>query len=345
MGIKSNFSKTIKTLTSGTDAIVRLHISFFRYKKITVDSSLYLFKFKAAMGDRWVHGMLNLIKCLRMNDVHPVFVFDGNAPIEKNEEQNQRREAKKKLEIDINMIQDDIDAFNANGIISEKLNQFNGTEPFDIQKIEDKLLKKRGHNFDICSNDFVVFRELLTLMKVPFYIAPSEAEKMCSKLCIDGFVSAVLSDDSDVVAYSTPFAISKLNTTTGECILVKNIKLLEHLKLNKNQFLDFCILCGTDYNKNIKGIGSMTAYKYIEKHGSIEEFSEKENIDISVLNHNTVRNLFTNFEKYEITHIPFCGSIEYNAFATFLHHNNININPMYYYACFENKNLKFQILN
>ena len=89
----------------------------------------------------------------------------------------------------------------------------------------------------------------------------------------------------------------------------------------------------------------MTSYKYIEKYGSIEEFNAKENIDISVLNHNTVRNLFTNFEKYEITHIPFCGLIDYNVFATFLHRNNININTLYYYACFENKNLKFQILN
>lgn len=345
MGIKSNFSKTIKIMTSGTDAIVKIHISDFRYKKIAVDSSLYLFKFKAAMGNRWLHGMLNLVKCLRMNDVHPVFVFDGKSPIEKKDEQNERREGRRKLEADINIIQNDINTFHSTGVISDKLNQINTVESFNIQAIEEKLSKKIGYNFDICSDDFVVFKNMLTVMNVPFYTAPSEAEKMCSKLCIDGIVSAVLSDDSDVIAYSTPLSLSKLNTSTGECILVRNKNLLNELQINNSQFLDFCIMCGTDYNKNIKGIGSMTAFKHILKHKNIEVFSEKENIDITGLNHNVVRSLFTDFENYDITNVPFCGQIEYNAFLLFVQDNNIDINPYYYFSCFKNKNLKFHTLD
>lgn len=50
--------------------------------------------------------------------------------------------------------------------------------------------------------------------------------------------------------------------------------------MNHDEFVDLCILCGCDYCDSIDGIGSITAYKLILKHRSIEnvlKFMESEN--------------------------------------------------------------------
>ena len=60
------------------------------------------------------------------------------------------------------------------------------------------------------------------------------------------------------------FLCLKFDVVTGLCTCVNHEKLLSLLSLNKSQFLDLCILCGTDYNKNLPKIGSFTAYKYIK---------------------------------------------------------------------------------
>ena len=51
---------------------------------------------------------------------------------------------------------------------------------------------------------------------------------------------------------------------------------------------NLCILCGTDYNKNIYKVGPKKAYDLLKKHESIDNFT----IDTSILNHIRVRELF-----------------------------------------------------
>ena len=92
MGIKSNFNKFIKSHTTSFNEI---HISDFKYKKIAIDTMLFMFKYKSVLGDKWLTGFFNLISFLRRYDVHCVFVFDGVPPIEKKDEQDIRKEKKK----------------------------------------------------------------------------------------------------------------------------------------------------------------------------------------------------------------------------------------------------------
>lgn len=74
MGIK-NLTKflrdTVPTVFKTT------HISTFTYKKIAIDTSLYLFISKARNNQRWIEEFVKLIECLAKNDVHCVFVYDA----------------------------------------------------------------------------------------------------------------------------------------------------------------------------------------------------------------------------------------------------------------------------
>ena len=58
----------------------------YAYKKIAIDISLYIFKYKAIFRERWLDAFINLICCLRRNNIHCVFIYDGKAPKEKDNE-------------------------------------------------------------------------------------------------------------------------------------------------------------------------------------------------------------------------------------------------------------------
>lgn len=343
MGIKSNYMKTLISLTKDSESITRIHLSKFCFEKIAIDSTLYLYKFKAALGERWITGIINLIKCMRKNNIHCVFIFDGKSPIQKQEEQNNRKNNKRKLENFIQELENDVLVFNKTGNISDNLSKLNNDSEFNIENVNEKIDKKKSQIFDVTKSDFILLKELLKVLKIPFYTAPSEAEKFCAKLCIDGKVKAVLSDDTDIIAYKTPFSLSKINTLTGECVIVENKKLLESMNFTNEQFLDHCIMCGTDYNKNIKGIGSMTSYKLIKEHYNIENIEEKLKIDVSCLNHQTVRKLFTEFEEYNIDYIPYCGKINPDDLNNFLNTNKVKINSVDFlnYLCVDNVKIEF----
>jgi 5'-3' exonuclease len=85
-------------------------------------------------------------------------------------------------------------------------------------------------------------------------------------------------------------------------------------------------MCGTDYNPNIYKVGSVTAYKLIKEHGSIDEIGKNTKKDISVLNHTRVTQLFTEFEDYGIDTIPYCGKPDFEKLKKFVIERGIQIN-------------------
>ena len=339
MGIKSNYTKCLRQIC-GNEIFKPTHISDFAYLKVAIDTTLYLFKYKAAMGDRWISGILNIIKILRSNNVHPVFIFDGKAPEEKKAEQKSRVEDRHKLKENVESLQTDMLQYYEDGQISDKLKKLSSGEIFNPVEVQEKIQKKQNQVIQVTSSDFTLMKNLFSVCNIPFYTAPSEAEKFCSKLCMDGHVSAVLSDDTDVIAYGCPITLCRLVSSSGGCFSVSNDEVLNKMNLTKQQFIDHCIMCGTDYNKNIPKVGSMTSYRYIVEHGSIEKVSENTNLDITCLNHEVVRKLFTEFETYEID-IPFCGEIKSENLESFFYDNNIPVNFNYFISNIHKPNIQF----
>jgi 5'-3' exonuclease len=337
MGIKSNYTKCIRAITN--DSVYRAcHISEFAYKKVAVDTSIYIYKFKAAMGESWLNGFLNLVSCLRSNLVHPCFIFDGKPPVQKEEEQQARRNERDKLMSTNQTLMKDIDLYYESGEITEGVRKLAGDGPFDIRTVEERMDKKNDQVVHVKSEDFDTLKILFEACKIPYYVSLEEAEKLCSKMCIDGVVDAVLTDDSDVIAYGTPISISRLNTRSGGCFVMDSENLRTRMGMTESQILDHCIMCGTDYNKNISGIGAMTAYKHIKTYGSIDLFAANTNTDVSILNHIVGRTLFTQFAESPST-VPYCGSIDLQVIEKVFHQYNINYNPSYFISRTENKYL------
>ena len=106
---------------------VETHISAYAYQKVAIDISLYLFKYKTIFGDRWLDAFINLICCLRRNEIHCVFIYDGPSPPEKDKEKASRKASRDKLVEKINLIEDAIDLYYQTNEVTEVL-----------QKISDK---------------------------------------------------------------------------------------------------------------------------------------------------------------------------------------------------------------
>lgn len=337
MGIK-NLNKFLRDKCP--DVFVMTHLSVYAYKKIAIDISLYMHKFKAVCGDNWLSAFLNLVGSLRNNEIHCVFIFDGKAPQEKDAEKAKRKEQKEKLEQNVMELEEALHIYHTTGVVEPILVRLYATKKedntpkrllgksnaFDINWVEDKIDQKRKQIITISHIDFEYAKELFDILQVPYYTAIGEAEKMCAKLCIDGYVEAVLSEDTDVIAYKAPLFLTKIDTREETCMSIEYNSILTQLGLTSPQMLDLCIMCGTDYNTNIPKIGVHNAYKNLLQHTSIDNIGLNTNLDISILSHVRSRELFTIFSDYNIDKIPYCGQPDFDRLEKFATTHKLSLN-------------------
>lgn len=320
------------------DVYEEVNIAEYAFEKIAIDLSLYMCKFKCVAGDRWINSFLNLVTCLRRNDVHCVFIFDSNAPPEKEKEREKRKESKENLKYKVSELEEALDLYITNKEVNSTFSRFyekNGNinasilhpekdVEYDIELLQDEIKKKKQQIIEISQEDIILVKQLFDILKIPYYQAPNEAETMCADLCKRGLVSAVLSEDTDVIAYGCPNFLFKIETLSGKCTRINYHKLLSLLDVNDEQFLDLCIMCGCDYNKNIPKIGFDRSYKFIQKYGNIENVKDELNVDVSMLIHERCRELFRCYEKDLLTRIPFCGKPDFNELERFMIHHKMN---------------------
>ena len=339
MGIK-DLSKFLRGKCP--DVYKEVHLSQFQFQKGAVDISLYIFKYYTIFGPgAWVSAFFNLIACLRRNNIHACFIYDTKAPEEKSEERQARREKRDKLDARIEELiaalekakmTNEIDPVLLSLIKDDESSKrkrllrpgSETTRKVSLDEIEFEVERIKKQSVKIQQSDFDLTKSVFTLLGVPFFQAPGEAETTCADLCKQGQVDFVISEDTDVLAYGAPFLFTKINTSTDTCICVKYEDVLSALEVTSSEFLDFCIMCGTDYNKNISKVGPETAFKLIKKYKTIEEV-EKSGYDVSILKHVRVRELFTKYERFTES-IPYCKPADFNALAEFMFVNNIRYN-------------------
>lgn len=293
----------------------------FAYKRIAVDAAIYVFKYKIVFRDRVVDAYVDLVSRLRGNKIHPVFVFDGKSPPEKADEQKKREEERVVQENRIRAIETDLTEYAENGTLSTMLEETYSkyvdtsilvNTDFDYDQMVEYVDKLKARVFRVGASDYALLKETLDVMGVPWLQAPNEAEMLCAQLCKQGLVAGVMSADSDLLAAHCPVVIREVNRNdTMTCIYFADV--LDKLNFTPEQFTDLCIMCGTDFNKNIPRVGYKTAMNLIARHGRIE------NVPVGgkeILNHERVRELFRHDEW--TGKVPFCRPIRYDVLEEWL---------------------------
>ncbi len=330
------------------------HLSTLGTKTVAIDTSLYMYKFKACYNTGWLASFLNLVAKLRKYNIHCIFIYDNGCPEEKLKEREERAEHRNKLQEKALMIKTELDQYYATGEVSEflkKLSEKNTpdkvkrlltTNTFDVKSVEQQLKKVESQIITVTKHDFDLTRELFEILSIPYANAHLEAEKTCAQMCYEGTVDYVLSEDTDVLAYNSPHFLTKLDLSSDICMDIDIKTILETIDMTYDQFRDLCIMCGTDYNTNIPRLGPETAYNALIKHKSIEGIGENEpNVDISILNHIRVRELFSFTEPCEVK-MKFCGQPDFDKLDEFIFKNNLRVDKERVKKCFEYREIIFE---
>jgi flap endonuclease-1 len=262
MGIKN-----LKKFLRSYDLVKKIHISQFRSKKIAIDTSVIIHQLwyitvndsiksidlrnyepsENYLLNRFITNFLRFIHNFTRNFIVPVFVFDGVPPVEKNNVIMSRKEVRKQQH--------------------EKF--LKAKEQTNNEDLKRFFLQSKPPPWYIVHNSI---KFVLEAFGVPFIEALNEAEQVCSILAIEKKVDAVYSEDTDNLVFGCPVLISKLYGESIEIILLNEV--LDYFKINFEQFKNFCILSGCDYNKNIPRVGIKTSIKYVKSYPKTEELLE-----------------------------------------------------------------------
>ncbi|ABF82106.1 hypothetical protein MIV076L [Invertebrate iridescent virus 3] len=323
MGIKNltQFLKKYKVYET-------IDVAELKYSKICIDTPMFLYKFVSQYpnSNEWLGCFVTLITWLRKWNIHPTFVFEGKAPPEKNQTQEARKESRQKIVSKTDAIEQDLRTYLKSGTItpllldtwqkirSKSTKSLLVKRPLNlivknfinVDEIRLEIDRRRKYEFSITFAHVNLLKELLDLMGVGYIQSKGEAEADCVSLWYNNAVDYIVSEDTDVLAYtfaggapgtSTPKkvpnttdlkVITGFNVGESSATIISKQRVLSTLKMTAESFKDFCIMCGTDYNKNIFRVGVEKAYKYISDYKVIENVP----LDTSVLDHHNVRKIF-----------------------------------------------------
>jgi flap endonuclease-1 len=329
MGIKNLHTFLRKTCPDVYHEIPLHHYSF---RTVAIDFSIYLCKFRSSYGDNWFRGFVHMMFMLRRNQIHPVLVFDSKPPPEKQKEHSIRSTNKRKNLERLILLEESFLHFKTHRDIinPDVFEPFLLRHDYDLSLCEQDLAKQKNTTIRIRPEDFDLAKQFLSLMNIPFCYGSGEAEAYCSFLNRTDAVSAVMTEDTDVLAYGAPVFLHRLDPKTETVMEVRVGEVCRSLGLNQSQFTDFCIMCGCDYNSNLPKIGPERSYRLLQKHGSIDAIGEM--MDVQILNHVRIREIFR--QENETTRgVRLCGVPDINSLTRFLFENNCAVSKEWIHDC------------
>jgi len=197
-------------------------------------------------------------------DLTPVFVFDGVPTDLKADEIASRREAREHAEERLVEARERGDALEA-ARLEARTQRLTGA----IQRTT---------------------RELLALLDVPYVDAPAEGEAQCAHMARhDADVDYAGSDDYDTLLFGAPLTLRQL-TGKGDAEVMDLAATLEEHDVTWEQLVDVGILCGTDFNEGVSGVGPKTALSAVKEHGDL--WGVLDDRGVSIPNADRLRQLF-----------------------------------------------------
>jgi 5'-3' exonuclease len=206
-----------------------------------------------------VMGFLNQIIKLMTHNVIPLYVFDGNAPNEKDYVRECRQRKKNNIESKINKLCSEILLIDTKAALCHN-NMEHITKTNEKIRLEKSLINIKKKDVDL-------IKKLFEIMNIPYLYAVGEADSLCAELYKKGKITACLSDDTDMLVLGCGRTIKFKNGKIHEFNLQH---ILKELQITHLQFIEMSILFGCDYLKIHINIDYRECYQLIKKYGSIK---------------------------------------------------------------------------
>lgn len=290
MGIK-DFYKHLKT--KYPECFQLVDYSTFKYQRVALDMMNLMYVYKARDDYNWIRRVLEFIIYLRSLYVHPICVFDGQSHPLKYTTVEKRKSSREKGKTRVEQLSKSVEHYRQTGEQDEYMSQFLESHPDFVSKLTgrpilsqfDFYLQRQCKNYSLQLRTVEVdaIKELLRALGIVVLNADHDGEALCSQLSASGQVEVVISNDSDVFFFGCKRVLFKFTEQGGYLIQYEDI--LKHLGLSSDEFVDMCLLCGTDFNTSIRGIGFCRALVLIQQYKSIRNpnFPYRDQLDYVLL--------------------------------------------------------------
>lgn len=254
-----------RTITNPIEKIRTKTEIMQRPYRVAIDAHLYLLKYKRNFKVPEYGFLRQIIQSLSFGII-PIYVFDGISPESKSHTIDQRKNKTKKLKKKLNKL----------------LTETSGKTISTENDLEIARLTKKTIN--ITKYDIINIKNFLDILNIPHITASGEADDLITVLYNTNIIDACQSDDMDMLPKGCKNLIQISNTGVTQYILDD---ILKSVKLTHAEFVDMCILMGSDYFKTyLPRMKAIDLYKTFQKNPSIESFvSFYEKIDIKIADH------------------------------------------------------------
>ena len=259
-------------------ALQQVSLSEFKGKRVGVDGNIWIHRglFTCAVDlacgeepDAYIKYCSNCARLLLDHGITPLVVFDGRALAAKGDTSAKRNEGRQQARSEMD---GHLEALRELELQRESRPHDKQLE-YDMAAIRQKMERAAQSAVKVTQQMVERVMGALRLQGVAVLRAPNEADAQLAFLARHRKVDAVLTEDSDLVAYACPCVLVKLDRHAGtvqrllwDDLGTVTISGSGSLKgLTESMFLELCILCGCDYLDNVKGVGPKTALKLMLK--------------------------------------------------------------------------------
>jgi exonuclease 1 len=247
MGIKGLWKEVQPVCRAG-------HISQFRGLRVGVDTYCWLHRAviscaaELALGkpcDKYLTFMMNRVDLLLRYGVTPVLIFDGDAmPMKQGTDADRKARRAQANEEGRRLLEQ--------GAIDEA----------------HRMLEK---SLDVTTEIAFTVLQIMQDRGIECIVSPYEADAQLGYLIKEGYIHAVISEDSDLIVYHTGTLLAKMDSSGScDCLYVRdlpNIPLLN--QLSYESFVVGCIMSGCDYLPSLPNVGIKTAFRLVASAKSI----------------------------------------------------------------------------
>ena len=234
--------------TKNPIGIKETHLNSFKNKKVAIDISIYLYRY--ASQDALTENIFKMCNIFKKYKIRPLFVFDGKISEDKKYTIEKRKLEKREAYKQYNLLKNENSQFSKNK--TRLLRDLKRKSTF----INIKMIQQVKNLLDSCNMSYIT--------------ANGEADELCAALAKTKKVYAVLSEDTDMFAFGVPVVLKYFSFVKHTVVKYDTPVLLNTLNLTSNEFLDVCVLSGTDYNKKCDSLFNIYDYMMEYKNCSCE---------------------------------------------------------------------------
>lgn len=235
----------------GEDVVVDASNWIYKYMTTTVEytrTSKYTTEDNVEVPE--LLGCFRGIKKFKNYDINAIFVFDGISHDLKEGELKERKE--KKLEAE------------------EKAK--NSTNEIERSKFDARTQH-------LTSGKVERIKKMVELCGFETIQAPGAAEAQAAMMS-EQDMSMALSSDYDTVVFGAHEILRNFTSSNRDLELISFMDTLNEFDLSHDEFIWAVLLCGTDYNDGVHGVGPVTAVKKVKEYNSFEDLIETEEYEV-----------------------------------------------------------------